>query len=185
MNSVEQNSVIKTYFPGSRSLSNIFWASVVSLGGLGFFLTGLSSFFQINLLIFSDSSSINFLPQGIVLVFYGTVGLLLGIFLALTAWWNVGAGYNEFNRNSQEVLLYRQNFPGKNRKITLRFRFEDIKSIKMKIKEGLNPTRQILLCLADSREIPLVGIDQPKALNKIEEEAIIIAKHLNVFLETE
>jgi hypothetical protein len=55
----------------------------------------------------------------------------------------------------------------------------------MKIKEGLNPTRQILLCLVDNREIPLIGIEQPKALNQIEDEAITIAKHLNVFLETE
>ena len=55
----------------------------------------------------------------------------------------------------------------------------------MRIEEGLNPKRQLLLCLTDKREIPLVGIDQPPALNKIENEAITIAKHLNVFLETE
>ena len=185
MNYVEQNSIIKSDFAGSRRLNNIFWAVVVSLGGLGFFLTGLSSFFKTNLLIFTDSTSISFIPQGIVLVFYGTVGLILGIFLGLTAWWNVGSGYNEYNRNSQEVLIYRKGFPGKNRELILKFAFGEIKSVKMKIKEGLNPTRQILLCLVDNREIPLIGIEQPNALNQIEDEAITIAKHLNVFLETE
>jgi hypothetical protein len=185
MNYVEQNSIIKSDFAGSRRLNNIFWAVVVSLGGLGFFLTGLSSFFKTNLLIFTDSTSISFIPQGIVLVFYGTVGLILGIFLGLTAWWNVGSGYNDYNRNSQEVLIYRKGFPGKNRELILKFAFGEIKSVKMKIKEGLNPTRQILLCLVDNREIPLIGIEQPKALNQIEDEAITIAKHLNVFLETE
>ena len=55
----------------------------------------------------------------------------------------------------------------------------------MRIKEGINPKRQLLLCLADSREIPLTGIEQPKALNQLEDEAITIAKYLNVFLETE
>ena len=55
----------------------------------------------------------------------------------------------------------------------------------MRIKEGINPKRQLLLCLNDSREIPLTGIEQPMALNKIEDEAIKIAKYLNVFLETE
>ena len=185
MNYVEQNSIIKSDFAGSRRLNNIFWAVVVSLGGLGFFLTGLSSFFKTNLLIFTDSTSISFIPQGIVLVFYGTVGLILGIFLGLTAWWNVGSGYNEYNRNSQEVLIYRKGFLGKNRELILKFAFGEIKSVKMKIKEGLNPTRQILLCLVDNREIPLIGIEQPKALNQIEDEAITIAKHLNVFLETE
>jgi hypothetical protein len=182
---MEENSVIKFDFTGSRRLSNIFWAIAVSLGGFGFFLTGLSSFFGTNLLIFSDSSEISFIPQGIVLVFYGTVGSILGIFIALTAWWNVGSGYNEYNRDMQRVKVYRKGFPGKNRELTLNFSFEEIKSIKMRIKEGINPKRQLLLCLADSREIPLTGIEQPVALNKIEDEAITIAKYLNVFLETE
>jgi hypothetical protein len=157
----------------------------VSLGGFGFFLTGLSSFFKINLLIFSDSSEISFIPQGIVLLFYGTVGSILGIFLILTIYWNVGSGYNEFNRDLQKIKLYRKGFPGKNRELTFTFSFEEIKSIKMRIKDGINPKRQLLLCLNDSREIPLTGIDQQVALNKIENKAIEIAKYLNVFLETE
>ena len=185
MNYTEAKAGITSYFTGSRRLSNVFWAITVSLGGFGFFLTGLSSFFGINLLFFSDSSEISFIPQGIILLFYGTVGSILGIFISLTIWWNVGSGYNEFNRDLQNVKLYRKGFPGKNRELTLNFSFEEIKSIKMRIKEGINPKRQLLLCLADSREIPLTGIEQPMALNKIEDEAIKIAKYLNVFLETE
>jgi hypothetical protein len=136
---MEENSVIKFYFTGSRRISNIFWAIAVSLGGFGFFLTGLSSFFGTNLLLFSDSSEITFIPQGIVLVFYGTVGSILGIFIALTAWWNVGSGFNEFNRKIKEIKLYRQGFPGKNRELVFTFLFDQVKSIKMRIKEGLNP----------------------------------------------
>jgi hypothetical protein len=185
MNYVESNSSITSYITGSRRLNNIFWALTVSLGGFGFFLTGLSSFFGVNLLIFSDSSDISFLPQGIVLIFYGTVGSILGIFISLTVLWNVGSGYNEYNRDLKKVMVHRKGFPGKNRELTLNFGFEEIKSIKMRIKEGINPKRQLLLCLVDSREIPLTGIEQPVALNKIEDEAITIAKYLNVFLETE
>ena len=181
----KESSIIKSYFPGSRKLNNIFWALAVSLGGTGFFLTGLSSFLGQNLLIFTDTTEISFIPQGIVLLFYGSVGLILGIFLVLTIWWNVGSGYNEYNRMYKEVKLYRKGFPGKNRELTFRFRFDEIKSIKMRIKEGLNPKRQLILCLVDNREIPLTGIEQPTSLNKIENEAITIAKHLNVFLETE
>ena len=183
--SVEKNPVIRSYIEGSRRTSNIFWALIVSLGGLGFFLSGVSSFFKINLLIFSDSSEISFIPQGIVLVFYGTVGSILGIFLWLTIWWDIGFGYNEYNKNSKNVIIYRKGFPGKNRELCLKFNFEEIKSIKMKVKEGLNPKRQLFLCLNDSREIPLSGIDKPVALNTIESEAIKLAKHLNIYLETE
>ena len=185
MDYTEINSVIKSDVSGSRRLSNVFWAITVSLGGFGFFLTGLSSFFGTNLLVFSDSSEISFIPQGIVLLFYGTVGSILGIFLILTIYWNVGSGYNEFNRDRQKIKLYRKGFPGKNRELTFTFSFEEIKSIKMRIKDGINPKRQLLLCLNDSREIPLTGIDQQVALNKIENKAIEIAKYLNVFLETE
>ena len=185
MNYVEENSVLKSYFNGSRRSSNFFWAIAVSLGGFGFFLTGLSSFFKVNLLLFSDSSEISFIPQGIVLLFYGTVGSILGIFLSLTILWNVGSGYNEYDKLSQVITLYRQGFPGKNRELSFNFAFDEVKSIKMRIKEGINPKRQLLLCLIDNREIPLTGIEQPVSLNVIEEEAITIAKFLNVSLETE
>jgi hypothetical protein len=185
MNYTEANSIMTSYFTGSRRLNNIFWALIVSLGGFGFFLTGLSSFFGINLLLFSDSSEISFVPQGIVLLFYGTVGSILGIFLTLTVWWNIGSGYNEYNRDLQRVKLYRKGFPGKNRELIFTFSFDEIRSIKMRIKEGINPKRQLLLCLVDNREIPITGIEQPVSLSKIEDEAITIAKYLNIFLETE
>ena len=76
----EQNATIVTSFDGSRRLSNIFLVNTSKFGGFGFFLTGLSSFFQTNLLFFSDAREISFIPQGIVLI-YGTVGLLLGSLL--------------------------------------------------------------------------------------------------------
>ena len=74
--------------------------------------------------------------------------------------------YNEYNQNLNEVILYRQGFPGTNRELKLKFIFSEIKSIKMKIEEGLNPKRQLFLCLKDSREIPLTGLIDPLVLLK-------------------
>lgn len=182
---IEQQPLIRSYIEGSRQLSNIFWALSVSAGGLGFFLSGLSSFFKVNLLAFSNSTQLSFIPQGIVLVFYGTVGLTLGVFLWLTIWWDIGFGYNEYSKETQKVILYRKGFPGKNRELRLKFNFDELKSIKMFIRDGLNPKRQLFLCLNDSREIPLTGSDRPVALNKIEAEALNLAKYLNVYLETD
>lgn len=175
---------MKTYITGSRRLSNIFWAVAVSLGGLGFFFAGLSSYTKINLLLFSDLTKIDFIPQGIILMFYGTVGSLLGLFLGLTIVWDVGFGYNDYDKEKEQILLYRQGFPGKNRIVSLVFPFNLIKSIKIRVSDGLNPRRQLFLCLKDQREIPLTGSDQPMALNKIEAEAVTLAQYLNVFLET-
>ena len=79
----EKDDKTITYIEGSRRLSNILWALTVSLGGFGFFLAGLSSYIKVNLLLFSKVNEILFIPQGIVLLFYGTVGTLLGIFLCI------------------------------------------------------------------------------------------------------
>jgi hypothetical protein len=68
--------------------------------------------------------------------------------------------------------------------VSLVFPFNLIKSIKIRVSDGLNPRRQLFLCLKDQREIPLTGSDQPMALNKIEAEAVTLAQYLNVFLET-
>ena len=103
----------------------------------------------------------------------------------MTIWWDIGFGYNEYSKEAQQVTLYRQSFPGNNRELCLRFNFSELKSIKMFIRDGLNPKRQLFLCLNDNREIPLTGVDQPTALNKIETEALNLAKYLNVYLETE
>jgi hypothetical protein len=181
----EQQPLIRSYIEGSRQLSNIFWSLAVTVGGLGFFLSGLSSYFKINLLIFSDSTNLSFIPQGIVLVFYGSVGLTLGIFLWLTLWWDIGFGYNEYSKEDQKVTLYRKGFPGRNRELCLNFTFDELKSIKMFIRDGLNPKRLLFLCLKDSREIPLTGSDKPTALNKIETEALNLAKYLNIYLDTD
>ena len=184
MNNVTTPS-FRSYIVGSRRLSNLSWAIIVSAGGLGFFLTGLSSYFNTNLLLFSDISEITFVPQGMVLLFYGTVGSILGIFLWLTIWWNVGFGYNEYNQVLSKVILYRQGFPGKNRELKLTFSFNEIKAVRMKIEDGLNPKRQLFLCLKDNRIIPLIGIDRPLSLTKIEQEAVNLAQYLSVYLETE
>ena len=175
---------MRTYITGSRQLSNIFWAFAVTLGGLGFFLTGLSSYVKTNLVFFANVNDISYIPQGIVLIFYGSVASILGAFLCLTICWDIGFGYNDYNQNLAKILLYRKGFPGKNRELKLRFAFGEVKSIKIRIRDGLNPRRQLLLCLKDGREIPLTGVEQPAALNKIEGEAVILAKYLSVYLET-
>jgi hypothetical protein len=176
---------IKKYFNGSRCLENSFWAVGMSLGGLCFFMAGLSSFWKINFLVCFRYNEVAFFPQGLILLFYGTLGSILGIFLLLNVWWNVGSGYNEYNRDIQKVILYRNGFPGKNKTITFTFAFQTIKAIQVRIQEGINLKHQVLMFLKDNREVPLTGSDPVLLLQRTEVEALSISKYLNIALKTE
>lgn len=169
--------------PGSRRFSNYWWATVVLFGGLAFFLAGFSSYSSLDVLPFNNSSAIPFMPQGAVMIFYGTLALSLSLFLWLTIAWNVGAGYNEFNNDVGLITISRLGFPGKNRSLSLTYRIKDIHSIKVDIKEGLAYKREIYLRTKDNRQIPLTRVGQPLQLSDIESRATNLAKFLGVALE--
>ena len=73
--------------------------------------------------------------------FYGILGLFFSCYLWLSLFWGVGNGFNEFNKNSGEVRIFRWGFPGKNRRIDLSYDMKSIEAISLEIKEGLNPRR--------------------------------------------
>ena len=100
-------TVIKEEIVGARNISTIFTMGILFVAGLGFFLAGLSSYFNVNLLGITDTSEITFIPQGIALLFYGTGAIGIGIYVLLTLFWNVGSGYNEFSKLDSIVRIVR------------------------------------------------------------------------------
>ncbi|RYR77691.1 hypothetical protein Ahy_A01g002257 [Arachis hypogaea] len=121
---------------GSRKTSNFCWAFILFLGSLGFLLVGISSYLGKNFKFF-------FFPQRIVMSFYGIAGLFISSYLWCTIWWNVGSGYDRFDKKAGIVCIFRWGFPGKNRRIFIRFLMKDIQSIRIEVKEGIS-TRRIL-----------------------------------------
>ncbi|WP_421656923.1 photosystem I assembly protein Ycf4 [Leptothermofonsia sp. ETS-13] len=102
-----ENRVLRQDILGSRRFSNYWWATVVLLGGLGFLLAAISSYLHVNLLPFSDPTKLVFIPQGIAMGFYGLLGILFSLYLWLTILWDVGGGYNEFNKETGTVKIFR------------------------------------------------------------------------------
>lgn len=142
----QKSKLIRRYVVvGSRRLSNYWWASIILLGGFGFLLTGISSSLDFNLLPFINSKNILFFPQGLVMCFYGILGLIFSCYLWLTLFWGVGGGFNEFNKKQGIVRIFRWGFPGKNRRIDLSYEIKDIEAIRIEIKEGINPRRFIYI----------------------------------------
>ena len=117
------------------------------------------------------------------MIFYGSLSLSLSIYIGLTILWDIGGGYNEYNLLDLTIKIVRKGFPGKNRNIYLTYPIENVKSIGIKIKEGLNPKRMVFLCLKDNRKIPLTPVEEPIPIAKLENIASDIAKFLNINLE--
>ena len=178
-----QNEIRRDEIIGSRRFSNYFWSIVLFLGGIGFLLAGVSSYLKINLLPFTNATELVFIPQGLVMMFYGTLSFGISIYILTTVLLDIGGGYNEYNRIESLVKIVRKGFPGKNREILLTYPFSNIKYIGIKITEGLNPTRSIYLCLKDDRKIPLTPVQEPTSISNLEEEAASLAKFLNLKLE--
>ncbi len=168
---------------GSRRFSNYWWASIVTMGASGFFLAGISSYLKVNLLIVTDATQLIFVPQGLVMGLYGSAGLLLATYLWLVVLWDLGGGYNQFNRETGTLKIFRWGFPGKNRQIQIDGRIADVQSVRIVIKEGLNPQRALYLRVKGRRDIPLTRVGQPLSLADLETQGAELARFLGVSLE--
>lgn len=178
-----QHNIRQDKIIGSRRFSNYFWSLFLLVGGLGFLLAGISSYYKINLLFFTDTTELVFIPQGLIMMFYGTLSLGVSFYTIMTIIFDIGSGYNEYNKNENIVKIVRKGFPGKNREVLLTYSFSNIRSIGIKITEGLNPIRSIYLCLKDDRNIPLTQVQEPIAISILEEKATDLAKFLDLKLE--
>nr|YP_010294587.1 photosystem I assembly protein Ycf4 [Xyris pauciflora]ULQ68725.1 photosystem I assembly protein Ycf4 [Xyris pauciflora] len=169
---------------GSRKTSNLCWGFILFLGSLGFLVVGTSSYLDKNLISVFPSQQILFFPQGIVMSFYGIAGLFISSYLWSVILWNVGGGYDRFDKKGGIVSIFRWGFPGKNRRIFLRFLIEDIQSIRIQVKEGLFPRRVFFMEIRGQGSIPLTGTyENFVSLREIEQQAVELAYFLRVPIE--
>ena len=178
-----ENQIRQDQILGSRRFSNYFWSFSLFIGGVGFLLAGLSSYFKINFLPFSNSTELVFIPQGLIMMFYGTLSFGLSLYILTTIVLDIGGGYNQYNKVENLVKIVRKGFPGRNREILLTYPLSNVRAIGIKITEGLNPIRSIYLCLKDERKIPLTPVQEPISISILEEEAASLAKFLDLKLE--
>lgn len=177
------DAILRQSILGSRRFSNILWATVSAIGGIGFLLAGLSSYFHQNFLIVSDTSAIQFIPQGAALTFYGVAGTLLSTYLWFVISLNVGGGYNEFNKETGKVTIFRHGFVGKNRVINFQYPLADVLAVRAEIKEGLNPRRVLYLKVKNKGDIPLNRVGEPIPLGELENQGAELARFLTIPLE--
>ena len=214
-------SLIRRYpIVGGRRLSNYWWSLVIFLGGCGFLLTGISSYFNRNPLIpdfffttlleqlfnifvgltkikslhlfndkvmemnkdaFNIQPNLAFFPQGLVLSFYGFLGLCFSFHLWFTLFWKIGGGFNEFNGKDKYVRIFRWGRPGKNRRIDLKYTNELIETIKVE----LVPRPALFLRVKGEKNIPLTRLGEFIPLEELEAQAAELTSLLQIPLEIE
>nr|YP_010620473.1 photosystem I assembly protein Ycf4 [Kirganelia reticulata]WAX37534.1 photosystem I assembly protein Ycf4 [Kirganelia reticulata] len=168
------------FIAGSRKINNFCWALILFLGSLGFLLVGISSYLGKNLISFFPFQQIIFFPQGLVMSFYGIAGLFISSYLWCTISWNVGSGYDRFDRKEGVVCIFRWGFPGKNRRIVLRFLMKDIQSIRIEAKEGISARRVLYMEIRGQGTVPLTRTDENLTPREIEQKAAELAYFLHV-----
>ena len=159
------------FVTGSRRISNFCWALILLSGALGFCSVGFSSYSQKDLIPFLSAEHILFIPQGLVMFFYGIAGLFISFYLWSTILWNVGSGYNKFDKRKQLLSILRWGFPGTNRRIFIQFDIRDVQAIRMEVQEGFLSRRILYIKIKGQQDVPFHHIGVILSLGVIEEKA--------------
>nr|YP_010444879.1 photosystem I assembly protein Ycf4 [Schizaea poeppigiana]UTJ90414.1 photosystem I assembly protein Ycf4 [Schizaea poeppigiana] len=169
---------------GFCTFSNSCWACVLIFGALGPTSVGLSSHIGKDLIPLLPSRYIVFIPQGIVMLFHGLAGLFIGSYLGCAAFWDVGSGYNLFNKREGIFPIFRWGFPGRNCRICAKFSSRDIQAVGLETHGGLYPRRILYPKFRGRQNVPLTRIGENSSLSEIEEKAAGIARFLRVPIES-
>ena len=165
---------------GSRKTSNYIVAVMLTIGGVGFSLASLSSYFGRDFLPLGNPSTLIFVPQGIFMGFYGLSGTLIAFYLWALIRVDYGSGFNRFDKAKGTLSVSRRGFL---KEIDVEIPIKDIQSVKMEVREGFNPRRRIALKLKGRRDLPISEIGGPQPLLVLEQEGAELARFLGVNLE--
>jgi hypothetical protein len=165
---------------GSRRLSNVLVAAVVSTGGLGFLLTSASSYLGTDLLPIGHPAALSWVPQGLVMGLYGIAASLLSTYLWTVIALDVGAGANRFDKASGTLTVTRRGF---RELISVTTPLKDIQAVKVDVRDGLNPRRRLALRVQGRRDLPLTRVGEPMPLADLERGGAELARFLGVPLE--
>jgi hypothetical protein len=172
--------VLEQQVLGSRRLSNVLVAVVVSTGGIGFLLTSLSSYLSLDLLPVGHPAELVWVPQGLVMGAYSLAAVLLATYLWTVIGLDVGSGVNRFDREVGQCTITRRGF---RKWIRLELPLSDIQAVKVEVRDGISPRRRLALRMRGRRDLPLTRVGEPIPLGDLEQGGAELARFLNVPLE--
>jgi hypothetical protein len=168
---------------GSKRLSNYLWAFILLFAGIAFILVGISSYLKKDLVFFLRSQDITFTPQGLIMCFYGISAFFLSGYLWSIILWDIGSGYNEYDKKAGTVYLFRWGFPGKNRRIRLRCLTQNIQAIKLIAHQTIASNYIISLQLNEQQNLPLIQINEELTWKETEQKVAELSQFLRIPIE--
>nr|YP_009512083.1 photosystem I assembly protein ycf4 [Euglena hiemalis]AXI98029.1 photosystem I assembly protein ycf4 [Euglena hiemalis] len=184
MNPLKNEKILREEIYEKNKITKWIYNIIILLGGSGFLIVGISSYIKYNIVYFLNSDQIIFFPQGIIMCFYGICAIIISINQIKITLNKAGEGYNEFNKNLGLMQIYRKGTKGKNSDINIIYQLTDIEAIKIEIKNGyFNSKQNILVCLKEKNDIPILQLTNPLKINELEKKASEIASFLNVPLK--
>ncbi len=158
---------------GSRKTSNYVVASMVSIGGVGFILAAISSYFGRRYLPIGNPETLIFVPQGLIMGFYGIAAFLIAIYLWTLISIDFGSGTNSFDKKIGTLFISRRGFL---KEVKVEIPLKDVKAVKLEIREGISPRRRISLRVQGRSDLPLSGVGELPSLIQLEQDGAELAR---------
>ncbi len=165
---------------GSRRLSNVLVAAMVTIGGVGFLFASLSSYLGRDLLPLGHPAGLVFVPQGLVMGLYSIAAALLATYLWAVIAIDVGSGSNRFDKQAGVITISRRGF---RKPISVEIPLKDVQAVKVEVRDGFNTRRRVSLRVQGRRDMPLTRVGEPLPLAQLEQDGAELARFLGVNLE--
>ena len=111
---------------------------------------------------------------------YGIAARLLAIYLWGMFAIDFGGGLNCFDKTAGIVLISRRGYF---KQIEVEIPLNDVKAVKLELRDGINPRRRISLRVNGRNDVPLTSVGNPLPITQLEQEGAELARFLSVNLE--
>jgi len=189
----DDGMILRERYPGARNFFNGLFAMVQPLASLGFLIVGISAFFGEPIVDWTPFTSqwlwflrpmegINWVPQGIIMVFYGFFGFLLGGPVQFyRQWTNYGQGVAEFNKYDRMLYVV------ENGELIREVPFDNIDHVKLDWSTALfGGDREVKIITKQNAEVRFQGpLGDPLDKRVLERRAARLSQFLDTDLIVE
>ncbi len=113
---------------------------------------------------------------------YGIAAILLSLYLWALVTIDYGGGFNRFDKNSGLITINRRALF---KTIQVDIAIKDVTAIKLEVRDGLNPKRNISLRVKGRKDIPITRVGEPIPLIQLEKQGAELARFIGVNLESQ